>query len=84
MTISLVCVRCGHDMAEHRWNYDAERGLYHCPDGGLCDGGAMLLDSHALDDVPPAMRALERARLAQQAHDRRMDVQLRLSSDGAL
>ncbi len=28
-------------------------------------------------------RALERARLAQQQHDRRVDVQLGLSSDGA-
>ncbi len=75
MTIDLVCVTCGHPMAAHN--------LGTCPNGGRASEGFILMDSHALDDVPPARRALERARLAQARHDRRMDVQLPLSSDGA-
>ncbi len=85
MTIRLVCVRCGREMSEHAGNWVREAKTYRCPDGGLMDGGAMLIDSHALDDIPPARRALERARLAQMRHDERVDVQLGLevSRDGA-
>ncbi len=74
MSIDLICVYCGLPRASHMATL-----------GRPCDRrtGFILLDSHALDDVPPAGRALERARLAQQQHDRRMDVQLGLSSDGA-
>ena len=75
MTINVVCVRCGAEIAEHASTFG------RCTDGER--HGSMLLDSHALDEIPPAMRALERARLAQMQHDRRMDVQLGLSSDGA-
>lgn len=83
MTTRLVCVRCGREMSEHAGNWDREAKTYRCPDGDLMDGGAILLDSHALDDVPPAMRALHRARLAQAKHDRRIDVQLPFSKSGA-
>ncbi len=86
MTIKLVCIRCGEEMGPaHAGAWDREARRYRCPDGGLSDQGAMLIDSHALDDVPPARRALERARLAQMKHDERVDVQLGLevSRDGA-
>ncbi len=75
MTISVVCIACGREIAEHAFTFG------RCTDGQR--HGSMLIDSHALDDVPPAMRALHRARLAQARHDRRMDVQLPLSRDGA-
>jgi len=73
MSIDMICVACGYPCSAHAATFGRACG----PDGFL------LLDSHSLDDVPPARRALERARLAQEKHDRRMDVQLRLSSDGA-
>lgn len=81
--IRLVCVRCGHEINTHAGTFDTASRRYRCADGELADRGAMLLDSHALDDVPPAMRALERARLAQMKHERRVDVQLGLSCDEA-
>ncbi len=75
--IDLVCVDCGYPLAAHnmgRW----------CPVPGLGEiRASVLIDSHALDDVPPARRALERTRLAQMKHDRRVDVQLGLSTDAA-
>ncbi len=73
--IDLVCIRCGFPQAAH--------GLGRTCNDGAISPGFILMDSHALDDVPPAMRALHRARLAQMEHDRRVDVQLGLSSDGA-
>lgn len=73
--IGIFCIGCGREIAEHAFTFGrCIDGRYH---------GSILMDMHALDDVPPARRALERARLAQQQHDRRMDVQLSLSSDGA-
>lgn len=71
MTIDLYCVSCGSVMAAHT--------LGNCPNQQISEG-FILLDSHALDDTPPARRALERARLAQERHDHRLDVQLSLSS----
>jgi hypothetical protein len=76
VSIDLVCIRCGFPQAAHTFGYCPEAGFIRSP-------GFVLMDSHALDDMPPARRALERARLAQQQHDRRVDVQLGLSSDGA-
>jgi hypothetical protein len=71
VTISLVCVSCGADLAAHT--------LGNCPNQQISEG-FILIDSHALDDIPPARRALERARLAQEAYDQWVDVQLSLSS----
>lgn len=73
--IDIVCIGCGHAKAAHNLGTG-------CADGGRSPG-FMLMDTHALDKVPPARRALERARLAQMRHERRVDVQLGLSSDGA-
>jgi hypothetical protein len=68
VSIDMICVHCGRPASAHQGRF----GQSCTPDGFL------LLDSHALDDIPPARRALERARLAQELHDRRVDVQLRL------
>jgi hypothetical protein len=73
MSIDMICVACGRPRSAHANTFGRPCGHQ----------GFILLDSHALDDVPPARRALERARLAQEQHDRRIDVQLRLSSDRA-
>jgi hypothetical protein len=57
----------------------AAHTLSNCPNQQVSEG-FILMDSHALDDTPPARRALERARLAQERYERRIDVQLSLSS----
>ncbi len=76
-TVSCLCTN-GVERIESRDGHYAERECIACQSPGF-----MLMDSHALEDVPPARRALERARIAQMKHDRRVDVQLGLSSDGA-
>lgn len=52
--IDLVCVGCGRPRSAHASRFGRPCG----------PAGFILLDSHALDDVPPAKRADERARLA--------------------